>query len=333
MLEFRFVNPLALLLFIPAVFLLFRWIRGQWNSIPAVMRYSDVRLMQGLPPGVRVRLRRVPDILRLFAWSFLVIALARPQWGSAQEIIETEGIDIVMAIDISRSMSIPDFNPLNRLDAAKVVIQEFIDGREFDRIGVVVFATNAFQQAPPTLDYDVLSRLLDDVQLATDLGLPGDQTAIGEGIASAANMLRSNDAAGRVIVLLTDGENNAGLIDPLTAAEAAQALGIRVYTIGMGAPGTVAVNNITGETQIRDGELDETMLSGIARIANGKYYNALNLFDLQEIYAEIDQLERVRMERQITVRWQDRAWGWLIASFVLLLLERLLRYTVFQTIP
>jgi len=333
MLEFRFVNPLALLLFIPAAFLLARWIRGQWSSVPAVMRYSDVRLMEGLPPGVRVRLRRLPDILRLLAWCLLVIALARPQWGSAQEVIQTEGVDIVMAIDISRSMSIPDFQPLNRLDAAKVVIQEFIEGREFDRIGLVVFATNAFQQSPPTLDYEVLSRLLDEVQLAAELGLPSEQTAIGEGIASAANMLRSNDAAGRAIVLLTDGENNAGLIDPLTAAEAAQALGIRIYTIGMGAPGTTVVTDDTGETQVTEGELDETMLAGIARVANGKYYNALSLFDLQEIYAEIDQLERVRIERQITVRWQDRAWGWLIAAFVLLIFERFLRYTIFQTIP
>ena len=332
MFEFRFLNPLAFLLFVPAIYFLIRWLRDQSTNIPSVLRYSDTRLMQGLPQGIRVRLRRIPDILRFAAWLCLVIALARPQSGSGQEVVISEGVDIIMVIDISRSMSSPDFNPMTRLDAAKVVIEEFINGREFDRIGLVAFAQDAYQQAPPTLDYGVLLELLRDIRLAAELGLPADRTAIGEGIASGANMLRTSESPSRVIILLTDGANNSGLIDPLTAAEAARALGIRIYTIGMGNPAAAIAEDGT-QRQFIEGELDEITLVSIARITNGRYYNAADLFDLQAIYEEINELETVRVERQITVRWQDVAWGWLNAALILLILERILRHTIFQTIP
>lgn len=179
-----------------------------------------------------MRFRRVPDALRLLAWLLLVMALARPQSGQTQEIIRGQGIDIVLALDISGSMAALDFAPQNRLEAAKGVIADFIARREFDRTGLVVFAQDAFQQTPPTLDYPALLRSLDEVQLA-DLGLT-DGTAIGLGLAAAGNMLRQSMAASRVIILLTDGANNAGGVGPLTVAEAVAALGTRVYTIGMG---------------------------------------------------------------------------------------------------
>ena len=318
--DLRFAHPYAFLLLIPTLLLLLRWQRGRGRAAPPVMRYSDTRLLGGLPMGLRVRLRRLPDVLRLLAWVLLLVALARPQAGTSREIIRGQGIDMVMTLDISNSMGIPDFDP-SRLEAAKSVISDFIRGREFDRIGLVVFGEQAFYQAPPTLDYDVLLAALDEVQLASALGL-GERTAIGLGLASSANMLRQSDAPSKVIVLLTDGENNTGSVDPILAAEAAQAFGIRIYTIGIGTTG----RNLPDT-------LDEDLLRQIASIGNGAYYNALDALDLQDIYDEIDQLERIDLDRVALVRWQDQAGGFLLAALLLLLLGRILRHTIFQTIP
>jgi Ca-activated chloride channel family protein len=296
------------------------------------MLYSDVRLFESLASGWRVRLRRIPDVLRLVAWALLVIALARPQSGRTQEIIRGQGIDITLALDISGSMAALDFDPQNRLQAAKSVIGDFIAGRDFDRIGLVVFARDAFHQSPPTLDYDVLVRLLDEVQLAPDL-LLDDGTAIGLGLASAANMLRASTAPSRVIILLTDGANNAGAIDPLTAAQSVSALGMRVYTIGMGKTGLVPIVDDLGNSRLMRSDLDEDTLRDIAAMTNGAYFRAVDLVDLQRIYDQIDVLERSEVERQSFVRWQEQGFGWLVMGFLLLVIERLLRHTVFQTIP
>lgn len=317
--DFRFAFIPALFLFIPALLLMLRWWIGQSNQLPPVLRYSDTRLLAGLPAGLRVRLRRLPDILRIIAWILLVIALARPQAGTGEEIIRGEGLDIVMALDISDSMATSDFNGLTRFDAAKDVIIDFIAAREYDRIGLVVFAEDAFYQAPPTTDYNVLSTLVDDVPLAGDIGL-SNRTALGLGIASATNMLRDSTSPSQVIILVTDGSNNAGEIDPISAAQAAAAFGVRIYTIGM------------GSTEIGDA-LDEPTLRQIANISDGRYYNALSLDDLQNVYEQIDRLEQTPIERQLTIRWQDQAWGFMLAAFLLLIIERVLRTTIFQTIP
>ncbi len=329
---FRFAHPLALfILVIPIlVFVLSRL--GRWRTIPAVMLYSDVRLFDDMNSGWRVRMRRTPDVLRLIAWVLLVIALARPQGGRTQEVIRGEGVDIALALDISGSMAALDFDPQNRLQAAKSVIGDFIAGREFDRIGLVVFARDAFHQSPPTLDYEVLLRLLDEVQLAPDL-LLDDGTAIGLGLASAANMLRASTAPSRIIILLTDGANNAGAIDPLTAAQSIAALGMRVYTIGVGKTGLVPILDDLGNSRLIESDLDEDTLRGIAEITNGAYFRAVDLVDLQRIYDQIDVLERSDVERQSFVRWQEQGFIWLVVGFVLLIIERLLRHTVFQTIP
>lgn len=327
---FRFAHPFALLILVlPVVFFA---LSRRWHITPAVMLYSDVRLFDRLALGWRVRLRRTPDVLRLIAWMFLVIALARPQSGRTQEIIRGQGIDIALALDISGSMAALDFDPQNRLQAAKSVIGDFIAGREFDRIGLVVFARDAFHQSPPTLDYEVLLRLLDEVQLAPDLRLD-DGTAIGLGLASAANMLRASTAPSRIIILLTDGANNAGAIDPLTAAQSIVALGMRVYTIGMGETGLVPILDDLGNSRLIESDLDEDTLRGIAQITNGAYFRAVDLGDLQRIYDQIDVLERSEVERQSFVRWQEQGFAWLVAGFVLLVIERLLRHTIFQTIP
>jgi Ca-activated chloride channel family protein len=288
-----------------------------WLALP-LMRFSDTRLMSDLPDSWRVRLRILPDVLRIAAWLLLLVALARPQSGRAQEIIRGQGIDIVLALDISGSMSTTDFEPQNRLEAAKSIISQFIAGREFDRIGLVVFARNAFHQSPPTLDYDVLQRLLSEIRLITEIPGVTDGTAIGLGIASAANMIRSSPASSKVIILLTDGDNETGL-DPITAAEAVAVLGIRVYTVGMGIPGSESV--------------DEETLQQVADITDGRFYRAEDLNDLRLIYAEIDQLERTDIVRQVFVRWQDQATLWLLGGLLLLLGERILRETLFQAIP
>jgi len=330
---FRFAHPAALLiLLLPAGLIVLQRL-GRWRSVSNVMRYSDIRLLDELPVGWRVRFHRLPDILRILAWVLLVVALARPQSGLGQEIIRGQGIDIVLALDISGSMSALDFAPQNRLDAAKSVISNFISGRDFDRIGLVVFARGAFQQTPPTLDYLTLLDTLDQITFATNLNID-DGTAIGLGLASAGNMLRAGTAASRIIILLTDGANNAGGVGPLTAAQAVAAFGIRVYAIGMGKPGLVPVPvDDAGNTQLIESDLDESALKIVAEVTGGKYYRAQDLVDLQQIYDEIDRLERSDVERQLYVRWQEQAVGLLWGGILLLLAECLLRHTVFQTLP
>lgn len=337
---FRFAHPLALVLLIVAGgWMLWRLRRAGWRWSARVprLRYSDVRLMDGIKRGWRVRLAWLPDALRLIAWVLLVIALARPQAGQAREVIRGNGIDIVLALDISSSMNALDFTPDNRLQAAKQVMGEFIDGREFDRIGLVVFARSAFHQAPLTLDYRVLGQLLDSVRLVNEVvdanGQPLllDGTAVGLGMLSSAAMLRDSIAPSRVIILLTDGENNAG-IDPLTAADAMQALGIRVYTIGMGKLGEIPVPTDNGIVFV-ESELNEVALREIAARTGGLYFRAQDTDGLREIYAQIDTLERTRVERRVTVPWQDMASPLMVGAFILLVLERVLRRTVFQTIP
>ncbi|MEO1286702.1 MAG: VWA domain-containing protein [Chloroflexota bacterium] len=319
MVEFRFAFLPAFLLLIPLLIIMLRWWFGRSNQSSAVLRYSDTRILAGLPASVRLRLRQLPNLLRLIAWILLVIALARPQAGNGVELLQGQGLDIVMALDISDSMATADFNGLTRFDAAKDVINEFILNREFDRIGLVVFAEQAFYQAPPTTDYNILATLVNDVPLAGDIGL-SNRTALGLGIASSTNMLRDSSAPSQVVILVTDGSNNAGEIDPITAAQASAAFGIRIYAIGIG-------SEALGDA------LDEATLRQIATITDGRYFNALTLDDLQNVYEQIDQLEQTPIDRELTIRWQEQAWGFLLVALVLLIIERVLRQTVFQTIP
>ncbi len=338
--DFRFAHPYAVaLLLLPILMLVLPSLRGRISASYSQVKYSDVRLVDQISQSWRVKLRHLPNILRGTAWILLVIVIARPQTGNAREVVQGQGIDIVIAIDISNSMAALDFAPQNRLEAAKSVIGEFIQERDFDRMGLVVFARNAFHQAPLTLDHDVLLQLLDDIRLVEDIvdenGFPLllDGTAIGLGIASAANMLRSSTVSSQIIILLTDGDNNASL-DPLQAAQAADALGIRVYTIGVGRSGMVTMRDrATDTTFMVESDLDEETLQEIAVLTNARYFRAEDLFDLQLVYDQIDVLERSQIERVVVVRWQDRGWLLLSSAFVLLILERILRQTVFQVIP
>jgi len=245
-------------------------------------------------------------------------------------------VDIALALDISGSMASLDFEPQNRLEAAKAVIGDFVQGRPYDRIGLVVFAGNAFRQSPPTTDHNVLLRLLDRTELSTDLGID-DSTAMGMGLANAGNMLKDSEAKSKVIILLTDGVNNSGEIDPLTAAQAAEALGIKVYTIGMGRPGQVPVpvKDLFGNEQViyQESTLDEAMLQQIAELTGGRYYRAEDTGGLKQIYEEINGLEKSQVEVERHTRYQELMAWLLIPALGLVTSEMALRKTVFRALP
>jgi len=332
--DFRFAHPWALLfLVLGAGWWVYQRRRGGVQA--AGLTYSDAARLVSLPMGWRVRFRAVPDILRGLAWVCLVIGLARPQGGDAREVLRGRGIDLVFALDISGSMAALDFEPVNRLEAAKAVIAEFLEGRTFDRVGVVAFARDAYSLVPLTLDYDVLRQLLSRVRLVTELtDQTGSQTFFdgtnaGAGLAAAESMMRGSPAQSKVVILLTDGANNAGL-DPVLAAAAVNTLGIRVYTIGMGKPGDVPFPDGGGGVRMVLSDLDEPTLTAMAESAGGAYFRAEDTDGLRRVTSEIDRLERSPVQRQTVVPWQDMAWGWVWAALILLLIERLLRVTVWD---
>jgi Ca-activated chloride channel family protein len=228
-------------------------------------------------------------------------------------------------------MAALDVEP-NRLGAAKRVIREFIQQRQYDRVGLVIFASEAFSQVPPTLDYKVLERVLEETEVSWDIGLDSG-TAIGLGLANGANMLRDSQADSRVIVLLTDGANNSGQIDPLTAAQIAKALDIRVYTIGAARPGPAALPFPDGRIEYRDSEIDEEALRKIADITGGLYFRAEDGEGLKEIYDTINELERSQVEVKTFTRYRELATWLMLPGALLLTLEILLRRTLFRTIP
>jgi Ca-activated chloride channel family protein len=327
----RFASPwLLLLLAIPVLLLMLPKLDGR-RFRPATLQYSDLRLTRHLKRSFKARARSLLPFLRFLALALLIIGLARPQSGNAREVILGEGVDIAIVLDISGSMAALDFEP-NRLGAAKQVIQEFIRQRQYDRIGLVIFATEAFSQVPPTLDYQVLEHVLEDTQVSWDIGLDSG-TAIGLGLANGANMLRDSEADSRVIVMLTDGANNSGQIDPITAAEIAKALNIRVYTIGAARPGPAALPFPDGHIEYRDSEIDEETLQEIADITGGLYFRAEDTRGLQEIYDTISELERSKVEVRTFTRYRELAVWLIIPAALLLILEMVLRRTVFRTIP
>jgi Ca-activated chloride channel family protein len=327
----HFASPwLLLLLLVPLGLALLPFL-PRTRRQPAALQYSDLRLAAQLGPSLRERGRVILPVLRLVGLALLIIALARPQAGSAREIITGEGIDIVIVLDISGSMAALDFEP-NRLGAAKRVINDFIQQRRYDRVGFVIFASEAFSQVPPTLDYKVVQRVLDETQVSWDIGLDSG-TAIGLGLANGANMLRDSKADSRVIVLLTDGANNSGQIDPITAAQIAKALDIRVYTIGAARPGPAALPFPDGRVEYRDSEIDEETLRRIADITGGLYFRAEDGEGLQEIYDTINELERSQVEVRTFTRYRELAVWFILPAALILALEILLRRTIFRTIP
>jgi Ca-activated chloride channel homolog len=279
----------------------------------------------------KTTLRQAPFVLRLLAISALIIALARPQTRNDEQLINGEGIDIVLCLDISGSMLAQDFQP-NRMEAAKNVASEFIDHRPTDRIGIVIFSGESFTMCPLTTDRTVLKTQLYNVQS----GLLEDGTAIGSGLATGVDRLRSSPSKSKVIILLTDGENNGGLIDPNTAMEIAKAEKVKVYTVGMGTEGyaPVPVQTAGGVVMQREKvNIDEKLLTQIAKETGGRYYRARDNESLKNIYTEIDQLEKSKIETQSIRRFSEQYFPFAMAAAALLLLEILLRFTLFRKFP
>jgi Ca-activated chloride channel family protein len=331
--NFQFATPwlLSLILFIPLLGMRRYLLRKGTN--PATIKYTKTNLMRGLPTSWRVRLRPTMYLLRLVSLSLVILALGRPQYVQGNEIISGEGVEIALALDISGSMASLDFEPNNRLEAAKYVIADFVAERQYDKLGLVVFASEAFSQSPLTLDHNMLNRSLDQVELATDLGID-DGTAIGLGLANAANMLANSDAESKVVILLTDGVNNSGQIDPLSAAEAAKALGIKVYTIGAARPGQVPVP-VNGTSQIvyQESAIDEETLMQVAEITGGMYFRAEDTSGLRAIYDEINTMEKSQVEVQVFNQYTELAAFFLMPALIIFLVEIILRKTIFRINP
>ena len=300
------------------------------------MRMSDTFAFRYAPRSWRVTLMPILPVLRIVAFVALVLALARPQTHNSWKNQTVEGIDIMLAMDVSTSMLAEDLKP-NRMEAAKKVASDFIIGRPDDNIGLSIFAGEAFTQCPMTIDHASLLSLLHNVR--TDIaarGLIEDGTAIGMGLVNAVSRLKGSKAKSRVVILLTDGSNNRGDISPMTAAEIAKSLGIRVYTVGVGTTGNAPLPpSATGLPQYVNlpVEIDEQTLKGIAATTDGDFYRAKNNKELKQIYAEIDKLEKSKLNvKQFSRRYE--AYQPLAAIAILsLLLEILLRITVFRRIP
>jgi len=310
--------------------LLIYWELRRSGRAQATVMMSTVRPFAGLRSW-RNLLRPMPFIFRVLAFCCLIIALARPQTRNDEQLVNGEGIDIVLCLDISGSMLAQDFAP-NRMEAAKNVAAEFIDHRPTDRIGLVIFSGESFTMCPLTTDRTVLKTQLYNVQS----GLLEDGTAIGSGLATGVDRLRNSPSKSKVIILLTDGENNGGLIDPNTAKEIAKSIGVRVYTVGMGTEGfaPVPVQTPGGVVMQREKvNIDEKLLTQIAKETGAQYYRAKDNESLKNIYSEIDRLERSRIEVTAIRRYTEQFFPFALAAALLLMLELLMRWSVFKKFP
>jgi len=327
----EFANKGFFLLFILLIPYIVWYIIRQ-KEANATIQVSNIEGFISLPKTYKHYLRHILFILKIFALSLLIISLARPQSSKNWANSITEGIDIVLAVDISSSMLAMDFKP-NRLEASKDLAIEFISGRPNDRMGLVVFSGESFTQCPLTTDHAVLINLFNDIQS----GMIEDGTAIGLGLATAVNRLKESTAISKVIILLTDGVNNRGEIDPATAAEIAQTYGIRVYIIGVGTMGEAPypMTSPFGGTMIQNVpvEIDEAILQTIATTTSGVYFRATNNNKLREIYKQIDKLEKSKIDVQRYSKKNEEFIIFTLLAGLLLIFEIVLRNTVLRTIP
>jgi len=316
-----------LLLIIPAVV----WYVIKRKKRFATLQVSNSFAFKGLKPSWKERLEHVPFILRMLAFALIVLVLARPQSTNSWQNVSTEGIDIVIALDISSSMLAEDLRP-NRLEAAKNVAASFINSRPNDNIGLVVFSAESFTQCPLTTDHAVLLNLFGGIKS----GMIEDGTAIGLGLANAVNRIKDSKAKSKVVILLTDGSNNSGDIDPITAADIAKTFGVRVYTIGIGTRGKAPYPFQTAygtQYQNIDVFIDEQPLRQIASTTGGIYYRATNNSKLKSIYNEIDKLEKTKMKVHEYSKKNEEYRIFGIAALLLLLMEIVLRNTVLRRLP
>ncbi|WP_101689408.1 vWA domain-containing protein [Dysgonomonas massiliensis] len=324
----EYANPkylFLLLLLIPLIV----WYILKLKNVQANFMLSTTSAFRGMSPSPRVYLRHIPFILRLGAIALMIIVLARPQDTHSTDKSKSEGIDIVLALDVSGSMTVEDFKP-DRLTAAKRVAAEFINSRPNDNIGLVTFAGESFTQCPLTTDHRTLLNLLNEVRN----GLIEDGTAIGMGLANAVNRLKDSPSQSRVVILLTDGSNNRGIIAPLTAAELAESYGIRVYTIAVGSKQSLPYRDpMTGRVGTLDYEMDAETLIKIADATGGKFFEATNAKKLKEVYEQIDQMETYKISTTTITRRQERYLPFALLAFCLIGIELILRRTVFRSIP
>ncbi|HUV31234.1 MAG TPA: VWA domain-containing protein [Acidobacteriota bacterium] len=299
----------------------------------ATVKYSDVRIVSRAARSGRKKYRVAVVVLRLAAVALFVVAFARPRSGTEVREVTSEGVDIMIALDVSSSMQAEDFKPHNRLYVSKEEIKKFINKRVNDRIGLVVFARHSFTQCPLTVDYGVLLGFIDQV----DFGLIDDGTAIGMAVANGVNRLRESDAKSKVMILLTDGDNNAGEIDPLTAANLAAAFDIKIYTIGAGKQGNVMFpynDPIFGKRYVyQPTNINEESLKEIAARTDGKYFRARSGEELEEIYSIIDNMEKTEIKVAAHVQYRELFHYFAYAGLALLILELVLANTYFRKLP
>lgn len=326
----EFLHPeylYLLLLLIPLTV----WYILRLSKTQASFKLASADAFKEMNPDFKVYMRHLPFLLRLMAIALIILVIARPQSVNSWEETETQGIDIVMALDVSGSMLSQDLKP-DRLQAAKKVAAEFITDRASDNIGLVIFAGESFTQCPLTTDHKVLLNLLNDVQF----GAIEDGTAIGLGLATSVNRLKESTSKSKVVILLTDGTNNRGQIAPLTAADLARSYGIRVYTIGAGTKGMAPtpVQTLFGiRMQNMQVDIDEKTLTEIAAMTGGKYFRAQDTEGLRRVYEEIDAMERYLISVQNVTRHQELFLPFALAALALILLELLLRRTWLRSIP
>jgi Ca-activated chloride channel homolog len=330
LLDIKFLYPWVLLL-LAMVPMIVVWYLFRRNRLRPALILPQMSNAKEIKPTFRLRFIHSMFVLRCVAITAVIIAMARPQTSSDKTNVNIEGIDIMISLDISSSMLAEDLRP-NRLDASKEVALKFVEGRPQDRIGLVVFSGESFTQCPLTIDHRVLKVLFGQIKC----GIIEDGTALGDGLGTAINRLRTSKAKSKVIILLTDGVNNTGYIDPLAAADMAREFGIRVYTIGVGTMGTAPypVETPFGiKYQNVPVEIDEPLLKDIASMTGGKYYRAVNKSKLEQIYAEIDKLEKSKIEVMTYSNKTEEAFLFILIALIALVCELLLRNTIYKTIP
>lgn len=306
------------------------WYYKKNSDQQAGVKVSSIKSFAGMG-NWRTALRHSPFLLRVMALACIITAMARPQTKTEQQQAEGEGVDIVLCIDVSGSMTAQDFTP-NRMEAAKKVAADFIDRRLSDRIAIVIFSGESFTQCPLTTDRAVLHSAVENIRN----GLLEDGTAIGDGLSTSVDRLRSSKSKSKVVILLTDGENNGGLIGPDNAKEIAKAFSIKVYTIGVGTDGYAPFPVKTGLGVIMQQQkvtIDEKLLTAIASETGGKYFRAKDNKALENIYKEIDVLEKSKVEISSLTRYTEKFFPFVVIALVLLLLELLLRFTVLKKFP
>lgn len=313
--------------------LIIAWYIFKNKSLTAEVKTSSMEGFQGVKSSYKQYLRHLLIILRLATLSCLILVLMRPQSRSSYKDVKTEGIDIVMALDISTSMLAKDFKP-NRLEAAEELATDFIDSRPNDRIGLVIFAGESFTQCPLTSDHDVIKNLFSGIKL----GMLADGTAIGNGLATSVTRIKDSKAKSKVVILLTDGVNNQGSVAPLTAAEIAKAFGIRVYTIGLGTTGKAlsfagVYPDGSYAYEYADVVIDEKTMTEIADMTGGKYFRATGNEKLKDIYKEIDRMEKTIFEEKNFTNKSEHFLPFAITAAILLLIEFILKNTILKSIP